>query len=196
MKRNKAAILFAALGIAAAAHASDDDDVPKFLEGDTRYACEAILCLAASGGRPHECAPSIRRFFEIQAKKPWKTIALRRSFLQLCPNRSADMDRLTNALANGSGNCDANTLNAQLLVYDRDSGASSISSAMPDYCRVYAENPYTQAQLPIYVGVPSRGGLWADPQNYEAEKAAYEARVRREDEILRQQQSTSIDSGN
>ncbi|ENO0651419.1 conjugal transfer protein TrbM, partial [Campylobacter jejuni] len=46
------------------------DDV---LTGDTKLACEAILCLS-SGTRPAECGPSLARYFAIHFKKPWKTI--------------------------------------------------------------------------------------------------------------------------
>ncbi|MGI7165553.1 TrbM/KikA/MpfK family conjugal transfer protein, partial [Campylobacter coli] len=57
------------------------DDI---LTGDTKLACEAILCLS-SGTRPSECSSSLARYFSIKFKKPWKTINARRAFLNLCP---------------------------------------------------------------------------------------------------------------
>lgn len=59
------------------------------LTGDTRLACEAILCLS-SGTRPSECSPSLSRYFSINMKK-WKdTVKARRNFLKLCPVDGAD----------------------------------------------------------------------------------------------------------
>ncbi|HIH2103653.1 TPA: TrbM/KikA/MpfK family conjugal transfer protein, partial [Campylobacter coli] len=49
------------------------DDI---LTGDTKLACEAILCLS-SGTRPSECSSSLARYFSIKFKKPWKTINAR-----------------------------------------------------------------------------------------------------------------------
>lgn len=57
------------------------------LTGTTKLACEAILCLS-SPTRPAECIPSIRKYLSIWHTKPHKTIAARRSFLQLCPTAS------------------------------------------------------------------------------------------------------------
>lgn len=47
------------------------------LTGDARTACEAILCLA-SGQRPDECTPAIKKLMSL---KPWK----RPGFLSKCP---------------------------------------------------------------------------------------------------------------
>jgi hypothetical protein len=54
------------------------------LTGDTRSACEAILCLA-SPTRPTECAAAIARYFSISLKRFSQTVKARRNFLQLCP---------------------------------------------------------------------------------------------------------------
>lgn len=55
--------------------------------GDTKLACEALLCLSTST-RPGECAPSLARYFGINHKKLSDTMNARRSFLQLCPTAS------------------------------------------------------------------------------------------------------------
>ena len=75
MKKSLGLLIAALLGAAPATYA---DDV---LTGDTRLACEAILCLS-SGDRPSECASSIRRYFSIRHKKLGNTIKARRNFLK------------------------------------------------------------------------------------------------------------------
>ena len=57
------AALVAALGTAAGSASAQE-----VLTGDTRLACEAVLCLA-SGTRPSECAPSLNRYFSISARE-------------------------------------------------------------------------------------------------------------------------------
>lgn len=47
----------------AQAQADQSPDM-ELLTGDTRLACEAILCLS-TGERPSECQPAIRRYFSI-----------------------------------------------------------------------------------------------------------------------------------
>lgn len=71
------------------------------LTGDTRLACEAILCLAAVGSAPSECAAALRRYFTISATKPSRLKAKRRNFLNLCPSGQPD---LVNSLVNGQCN--------------------------------------------------------------------------------------------
>ncbi|WP_156471662.1 TrbM/KikA/MpfK family conjugal transfer protein, partial [Snodgrassella sp. CFCC 13594] len=95
------------LALPAAAFAADDD----LLTGDAKLACEATLCLS-TGDRPGECAPSIKKYFSISAKKMSDTIKKRKNFLSLCPaSKEEGMPALINALANGAGRCDAAELN-------------------------------------------------------------------------------------
>lgn len=54
-------------------------------EGEKKQACEAVMCLS-SGERPEECQPSLKKYFSIKAKKPWKTIKMRKEFLKKCPS--------------------------------------------------------------------------------------------------------------
>ena len=56
----------------------------QYLTGDTRLACEAILCLS-SAYRPSECSPSLNRYFSIDDKKARKKIRKRKNFLNKCP---------------------------------------------------------------------------------------------------------------
>lgn len=85
----------------------------SLLTGDVRYACEATLCLA-SGKRPHECTPSLRRYFDITRRHWSDTKKARKNFLKLCPSGSySGQDAFLTALVNGSGRCDASTFNRQ-----------------------------------------------------------------------------------
>ncbi|WP_017171120.1 TrbM/KikA/MpfK family conjugal transfer protein [Xanthomonas phaseoli] len=107
-----AAIVAGALGASSSAFA--DGEV---LTGDTRLACEAILCLS-SGTKPGECGPSLQRYFSISYRKWSDTVKGRRNFLNLCPTAhdtsSANMPQIVENIVNGAGRCDANTLNATL----------------------------------------------------------------------------------
>lgn len=93
----------------------DDDPFefsPDYLSGDTRLACEAILCLS-SGTRPSECSPSLSRYFSIKKIKWSKTIKARLNFLKLCPVGADDpaIASLLNTLSRTGGMCDAEGLN-------------------------------------------------------------------------------------
>lgn len=57
----------------AQAQADQSPDM-ELLTGDTRLACEAILCLS-TGERPSECQPAIRRYFSIVRRTLGKTLA-------------------------------------------------------------------------------------------------------------------------
>ena len=163
---------------------ADDNE----LTGDTKLACEALLCLS-SGTRPGECGPSLSRYFGISYKK-WKdTVKARRNFLSLCPTVSEDpsMPTLVEAILNGAGRCTAELLNRQLrkqvvveecipyekwLRLDRDTRRDTprcrdkyvwiIDDALPSYCRAYAGHEYTWKVGVSYAGKPLNGGHWID----------------------------------
>lgn len=61
--------------------------------GDVRYACEAILCLAAPS-RPSECTAAITKYFSISARKFKDTLTKRKNFLALCPKADVDLDQI------------------------------------------------------------------------------------------------------
>ncbi len=119
-------------------------DVEVFT-GEERDACEAILCLS-SGERPEECTPSLRRYFSIKAKKPWKTIRKRKNFLKKCPSGSYEgRETHLSALAQGAGKCEMATLLAELNV-----SYPPYSKEMPAYCATLVDHAYTTAyELPI-----------------------------------------------
>lgn len=88
----------------------------EMLTGDTRTACEVILCLSSAQGRGiAECKAPLRKYFSIRAKKWHKTLAKRRAFLDLCPaaNENAKMSALTTAIQHQEYACDAGTLNSR-----------------------------------------------------------------------------------
>ena len=135
----------------------------NLLTGDTRLACEALLCLS-SGTRPSECRPPIQKYFSIRHKKLSDTLNARRSFLNLCPtahDSSSNMPTLVNAIVNGAGRCDADYLNANNISYrtvkkykcsrhwhEEDCGytyvrESYINPTVPNYCKVYSDHEYT-----------------------------------------------------
>ena len=138
------------------------------LTGDTKLACEAILCLS-SGTRPGECNPSLNRYYGISHKKWSDTVKSRKAFLNLCPTARADakMQSLISAMANGAGRCDADSLNVALCSSDEYS--SIISNRMPNYCSIYYSHEYTDLidSMPVYVGTPSTGGFWATKAEYQ-----------------------------
>lgn len=155
--------------------------------GDTKLACEAILCLS-SGQRPAQCAPSIARYFSISSRRLADTIQGRVNFLALCPAANVDptMKSLVNAIANGAGQCDAAALNSQLMTTSTGEGQAgySISNLMPSNCLAYNTHAYTadlQKTAVVYVGVPERHGFWADKATYALALAEYNARIARED---------------
>jgi hypothetical protein len=156
----------------------------EVLTGDTRLACEAILCLS-SGVQPSECTPSLDRYFGISFDDWLKTVRARLAVLDLCPvsNQTPQMTLLINAISNGAGRCDATSLNATLRMWCqrsryRDYGYRvCISDTLPKYCSTYFTNAYTDfsSTAPRYVGTPDAGGYWVEAKDYDAALASYKA---------------------
>ncbi len=134
------------------------DDI---LTGDTKLACEAILCLS-SGTRPSECSSSLARYFSIKFKKPWKTINARRAFLNLCPiqNDANIEDLVLNSLVDDvlpvsdPRQCTPNYLNTQVETKRSYStfGIMSyrINPNMPNFCHALINHAYTDYKTPKY----------------------------------------------
>ena len=137
--------------------------------GETKLACEAVLCLS-SGKRPKECRPAIKHYFSISATKLSKTLKARRNFLRMCPaaTQDAKMAALTDAISDGAGRCDYAALNSQLLVlrFGKEE-CGYIKNHLPSYCAAYSDNAYADIKAPVYVGVPQKGGFWVDADNYD-----------------------------
>lgn len=144
----------------------------EMLDGDEKLACEAILCLAAST-RPHECVPSIRRYFSISFRRFSSTLRGRLNFLNLCPIVSQpNMSNFKNAIVNGAGRCDAAAINQANFVSTGE-GDSHVADAMPSYCLAYFGNGMVQSAAPVYVGDPMHGGHWVEAQDYPQALQAY-----------------------
>ncbi|WP_052239545.1 TrbM/KikA/MpfK family conjugal transfer protein [Xanthomonas vasicola] len=153
----------------------------ELLTGDTRYACEAILCLS-TGSRPSECQPSLTRYFSIHKRKLSDTLKARGNFLKLCPasNQTPEMESLVSAISSGAGRCDAASLNTSLRSWRGWDDTFYIGNELPDYCGSYTGHAYTdfKTTLPRYVGTPGEGGYWVEAADYERALKEYEARQR------------------
>lgn len=148
--------------------------MPKIdeLTGDTRTACEVILCLSSAQGKGiKECHAPLRKYFSITASgKNWKAKQLkkRRKFLDLCPaaNENAKMSALTTAVQNQDYACDAETLNSKTETrrawgHRSSENASGFShrlvrtqSYIPDFCKALYDHEFTeykQIQRPKFV---------------------------------------------
>lgn len=176
IKTLSAAVLLSAVLPAQAASSLDKlkETANQELTGDTRLACEAVLCLS-SGTRPGECAPSLNRYFSIHHKKLGDTIRARRDFLRMCPASDEEgMGGLIDALANGAGRCDAKSLNKDLSYVVktfkctgyrgencREETEVRIKNTPPSYCRAYFGHAWTDVDQHIrYQGTPEKGGRW------------------------------------
>ncbi|BBL35995.1 hypothetical protein Nstercoris_02274 (plasmid) [Nitrosomonas stercoris] len=177
--------------------ASSGATADQVFTGDTRLACEAILCLSSSQ-RPNECNPSLSRYFSITHIKWSNTVKARRSFLNTCPTAkdvSANMPQLVEGIVNGAGRCDADYLNrTQQIQMKRkvckgwnNNFMSNMSSAcvtetyygiknsLPDYCVAYLDNSYTDAGIaPKYVGTMEQNGRWVPGKDFVTEQARWE----------------------
>ncbi|MBQ9259335.1 MAG: conjugal transfer protein TrbM [Neisseriaceae bacterium] len=158
MKKFALLPILAILSLSATADAGSlKDAVKDELTGDTKLACEALLCLSSSE-RPKECQESIHCYFSIHHhKKPHRTIEMRRDFLNLCPATDEDenMPSLVNAIANGAGKCDLASLNQNAAFqcrswYDRETGErrSYCNPQLPSYCSAYYNHAYTDIAKP------------------------------------------------
>ena len=186
--------VFAPFALAIAAATAASAGAQEVLTGDTRLACEATLCLAAST-RPSECSPSLSRYFSIHKRKWSDTVRARASFLNLCPvsDQTPEMRALVNAMANGAGRCDAASLNVTLRVWnhwDADGGRVFINNQMPGYCAAYTGHQYTNLGdlSPKYVGTQERGGYWVDARDQDAAIARYNDRIAAEDSRRRNEE--------
>jgi len=172
------------------------------LTGDTRRACEALLCLS-SGKPPHECDPALSKYFSIKKKKASDTRKARRDFLELCPaaKESSEMSELVRAISQGAGRCDAASLNRALRRWrgpggDAGDNGWEIANKLPNYCSVYVQHGYTDLDqgMPRYVGSPKEGGYWADAAQYDQELARYERELARKKEQAKRMESVGGDS--
>jgi TrbM len=183
--KNKLLTLAVALG--ASVSAPTYAQTPMF-SGDTKLACEAVLCLAGSamsGSSPSACVPPIRRYFMITATRPWKLFQARLDFLNLCPSAG---EGTAYTIVQGAGNCDSAALNSSLRVTTGgggdDGGYSYISDSLPSYCTGFFKLVGSAAKVPRYAG-----DQWVEPEQYDAAMAAYNQRLADAAALAQQQQN-------
>lgn len=89
LKRRDWILVLVGMGLLVMVHDSPAQTAPQpsFLEGDTRLACECLLCLAAGPQAPKECQTALMKYYLIQGTSPFQTLVKRRNFLQLCPKK-------------------------------------------------------------------------------------------------------------
>jgi hypothetical protein len=172
------------------------------LTGDTKLACEAILCLS-TGARPGECGPSIAKYRSIKHKKYKDTINARRNFLALCPTKSSDpqLASLLDTHAHAEQYCDPwylnwkgtghpgiawaeNGLDGKLANVGFGAGMAPpgwmpnpIPNVLPPECQALANHPYTFEAAPKYVGTPELYGYWTTWEDWPAKNAQYQAAI-------------------
>lgn len=142
--------------LSSASIASESNFIADELTGDTRLACEAILCLSSSE-RPAECDPSLQAYFSIKGKK-WKdTLRKRKDFLKLCPAESSDnkyhtlLEEVLPHVENHK--CDADFLNSRVETRRFDeSRHKRINPQMPRFCELLYQHEYTsfKGKMPTY----------------------------------------------
>jgi len=186
MKQLMTHVLIGLASLAAFINTAHAEDI---LTGDTRLACEAIMCLV-SGSRPDECQPSIDRYFSIRHKRLHKTINARRNFLEMCPSSddTEEMTTLKETLVYAGDSCNTASLNTNLRTYYNEFDNTYISNELPSECSNYINHEYTDLGdlVPRYVGTPERGGHWVDTVDYDQALEAYNIRIAAEDEARRQ----------
>lgn len=171
-----AAIL--AVGLSASVSAEE-------LSNQQSLSCSALLCLSSSvGGGLSECQPGLHSYYSITAEKMSDTIRKRKNFLNLCPaSKEEGMPELVDAISQGAGRCDANELNRDLVAtrvvdtncrYSESQGTEicdtqiqhRIINKLPDYCKVYINNAYTDIGLHY-----SGSSIWQPEKEFSRNKS-------------------------
>lgn len=185
----KKAVTQAIVAAALCASVSGPALAADLFTGDTRLACEAILCLSSSQ-RPGACSPSLERYFGISYPQWSDTLDARRSFLNQCPtahDQSANMPKLVDDIIHGAGRCDADFLNRVLRVQrvrrvctgwgDNETCSTetyyAIEDSPPSYCVDYWGNSYTDLDKAKYVGTPDDDGRWVSSADFATEQARW-----------------------
>lgn len=152
------------ISVAIASFVFSSLNAEDLLTGDTKLACEAILCLSSSE-KPSECEPSLHRYFSIHYKKWSKTLNARKSFLKLCPvGEDGEKDKefrnlRDNILVQIQDPCDINSLNSRLeKTFKADDGGLNklfsfkirINPNLPQSCKLLMSSKYTNIK-PKYV---------------------------------------------
>ncbi len=85
MRRTKM-MLFALAVIMTAQTAMTSSAQAQVLTGEARLACEALLCLGASGSAPGECSKALAKYEAMKAQLWFNPMAVY-NFLKGCPKK-------------------------------------------------------------------------------------------------------------
>ncbi|MEP6934054.1 MAG: TrbM/KikA/MpfK family conjugal transfer protein [Nitrospirota bacterium] len=85
MRRTKMMLLALAV-IMTAQTAMTSSAQAQVLTGDARLACEALLCLGASGSAPGECSKALAKYEAMKAQLWFNPMAVY-NFLKGCPKK-------------------------------------------------------------------------------------------------------------
>ena len=137
----------------------------NMLSGDTKLACEAMLCLA-SPVKPSECSAALARYFSIDAKKWAQVVTKRKNFLNLCPvdaTTDPEMYKYKNdILVNLDGECSVTSLNQRIeqtilrteQICENSSNCTEIkiygyriNPKLNNSCKLLASSKYTDYHL-------------------------------------------------
>ena len=126
------------------------------LTGDAKTACEVILCLASSAGRPAECNKPLAKYFALQATPHKSLSSVRADFLKKCPDDSSSdssYDSLKDTLKSQDFECTAEEFNLDkhkdILENDGNDRYRTMS-AVPKFCEKLASEEYSDLSLPRY----------------------------------------------
>lgn len=155
MKRIIYTIVATVVGILLIGSYSVAQSNTAMLTGDSKTACEVILCLAASAGHPAECSSPLAKYFALQAT-PHKSLGeVRSSFLAKCPDGSSNdknYSSLKSTLKSQNFECTAEEFNL-----DKHKDSYSIEGVVyrtmaeiPDFCKKLADEQYSDLKLPKY----------------------------------------------
>ncbi|WP_392561081.1 TrbM/KikA/MpfK family conjugal transfer protein [Orbus sturtevantii] len=160
----KKLIGFLSLAMIVTANSAYAENNNNELTGDTKLACEALLCLSSST-RPTECAASLARYFGIKDPKKWaKTVIKRKNFLKLCPTSDDNqinpiVENIIDDVTPIRTDCTAEEFNKLVeKTIRRERSEDGIVSTtyyrtkttVPDYCENLAKKSYLDVKLPTY----------------------------------------------
>ena len=79
-------MLFALASMVSAQTAMTSNAQAQVLTGDARLACEALLCLGASGSAPGQCSAALTKYEAMKAQLWFNPLAVY-NFLKGCPKK-------------------------------------------------------------------------------------------------------------
>jgi hypothetical protein len=131
------------------------------MSGEKKTACEVIMCLSSSAGRPGACKEPLKKYFELQATRHKSISSVRSDFLKKCPDGGSSgdekYDSLKSTLKEQKFECTAEEFNKDTHAEKRSGGDGDGSSIrtmaeVPQFCKDLAKEEYSILELPTYIG--------------------------------------------